>query len=171
MMDTFTGGSTMRLAIFLLAAGVAGAAVAQNDIYVCEDADGHKSYQSSADKGCKRLTTPLVSVPAARLPVGGANSRATEQRVAPTNFPRVDGETQRARDNDRRRILEDELRSEEDKLARLRTEYNNGTPERQGDERNFARYQERTQRLAEEVQRAESNVSSLRRELALLRQQ
>jgi universal stress protein E len=80
-------------------------------------------------------------------------------------------ETQRVRDTDRRRVLEDELRSEEDRLARLKAEFNNGEPERRGDERNFALYAERVQRLREDVARSESNVSALRRELALLRTQ
>lgn len=56
---------------------------------------------------------------------------------------RVDPAQQRARDNDARRILESELAREESALAVLRKDYSNGEPERRGDERNFARYQER----------------------------
>ena len=48
-----------------------------------------------------------------------------------------------SRDADRRAILEDELKSEQARLAGLRAEYNNGMPERRGDERNYAKYQER----------------------------
>jgi hypothetical protein len=75
------------------------------------------------------------------------------------------------RDSDRRRILEDELRTEEDRLAKLKSEYNNGEPERRGDERNYALYRDRVQRLQEDIGRSENNISSLRRELALLRTQ
>ena len=60
----------------------------------------------------------------------GAEGRALKEAVA-----RVEAETQRSRDADRRRILEDELRAEEERVARLREEFNNGEPERQGDER------------------------------------
>ena len=48
---------------------------------------------------------------------------------------RVDPAEQRARDSDARRILQDELQREEDRLAELKKEYNNGEPERQGNER------------------------------------
>lgn len=161
----------MKQLLMLVAATLAvPAALAQSDIFVCEDAEGRKTYQNTGiGKGCKRLDIqPLVSVPAPRLPA--ARAAEPPRRVVPANFPRVDEATQRARDSDRRRILEDELKAEQDKLDRLRAEFNHGEPERRGDERNFARYQERVARLREEIERAESNVASLQRELALTRQ-
>ncbi|MDL1860530.1 DUF4124 domain-containing protein [Betaproteobacteria bacterium PRO7] len=159
----------------LCTAGVPASALAQSDIFVCVDEQGRKTYQNvGAPKGCKKVDVqPILTVPAPKLPARPNSSpSANESRaVTPASFPRVDGETQRSRDNDRRRILEEELRVEQDKLTRLRAEYNNGEPERRGDEtRNFARYQERVQRLQEEIQRSENNVASLQRELALLRQ-
>lgn len=163
----------------LLSFGVAApwAAFAQSsDIYLCVDEQGNKSYQNvGTGKGCKRVDVgPVLSMPAPRLPAGrSAMQPAVEERasVSPASFPRVDRDTQRTRDSDRRRILEDELKAEEDRLARLRTEFNNGEPERRGDERNFALYQERIQRLREDIARVETNVGALRREIALLRTQ
>jgi hypothetical protein len=159
----------------LLSLLMLGPAFAQADIFLCTDDAGRKTFQNTgAGKGCKRLDVqPLVTVPAPRLPPVSANSNpvrpAVDQRAA-ASFPRVEAETQRARDGDRRRILEDEMNSEEDKLARLRTDFNNGQPERNGDEtRNYARYQERVARMQEDIQRSESNLAALRRELALLR--
>lgn len=155
----------------------ASAAQAQGDIVVCVDEQGRKTYTNAgAAKGCKRVDIqPLTTVPAPRLPPAATTTNpvrpAVDQRAA-ASFPRVEADTQRARDNDRRRILEDELKAEEDKLARLKTEFNNGEPERRGDEtRNFARYQERVARMSEDIQRSESNVNALRRELSLLRSQ
>ena len=152
----------------------AAPARAQGDIYECVDAQGRKSYTNAGDtKGCRRLNVqPLTTVPAPRLPAPsaapGGIRPAVDQRAA--GFPRVDGDAQRARDNDRRRILEDELKAEQERLARLRGEFNNGEPERRGDEtRNYARYQERVARMQEDIQRSESNVAALQRELALLR--
>lgn len=168
-----------RKVLFLMSmlcmAGVPASALAQSDIFVCVDEQGRKTYQNvGAPKGCKKVDVqPILTVPAPKLPArpNGGPSANESRAVTPASFPRVDGETQRSRDNDRRRILEEELRVERDKLARLRAEYNNGEPERRGDEtRNFARYQERVQRLQEEIQRSENNVASLQRELALLRQ-
>ena len=167
-----------RKALFVMTmlctAAVPASAAAQSEIFVCVDDQGHKTYQNfGAPKGCKKVDVqPILTVPAPRLPARSNGSpSANETRAAtPANFPRVDGETQRSRDNDRRRILEEELRAEQDKLARLRAEFNHGEPERRGDEtRNFARYQERVQRLLEEIQRSENNVASLQRELALMR--
>jgi hypothetical protein len=168
-----------RKALFLMSmlctAGVPASALGQSDIFVCVDEQGRKTYQNvGAPKGCKKVDVqPILTVPAPKLPArpNGSPSANESRAVTPASFPRVDGETQRSRDNDRRRILEEELRVEQDKLARLRAEYSNGEPERRGDEtRNFARYQERVQRLQEEIQRSENNVVSLQRELALLRQ-
>lgn len=152
------------------------AALAQSaDIFVCVDETGTKTFQNTGNvKGCKRLDTqPILTVPAPRLPARVGVQQAVVERatVSPASFPRVDAETQRTRDSDRRRILEDELRSEEEKLTRLKSEFNNGEPERRGDERNFALYRERTQRLADDIGRAEHNLTSLRRELSLLRTQ
>lgn len=160
--------------ILLLLALSAGAAHAQQgDIVVCVDESGRKTYTNTgATRGCKRVDVPpLTTVPAPRLPAAAAGNPvrpAVDQRTA-ASFPRVEAEIQRARDNDRRRILEDELKAEEEKLTRLRGEFNDGQPERHGDERNYARYQERVARMQEDIRRSESNVEALRRELSLLR--
>lgn len=163
---------------FLLCVGVAVSCAAQaqsSDIFMCVDEQGNKSFQNvGSGKGCKRVDVgPVLSVPATRQPARSSVQPAVEERasVSPASFPRVDRDTQRTRDSDRRRILEDELKAEEDRLARLRTEFNNGEPERRGDERNFALYQERIQRLREDIGRVETNVGALRREIALLRTQ
>jgi len=167
-----------RLALILVSTALAAASLAaqaqSSDIFLCMDADGNKTFQNvGAGKGCKRVDVgPVLSVPATRV-TQQARSPKDEERVtvSPANFPRVDRETQRTRDGDRKRVLEDELRAEEDKLVRLKSEFNNGEPERRGDERNFALYSERVQRLRDDVARAESNVNALRREIALLRTQ
>jgi len=147
------------------------AALANSDIFVCQDADGRKTYQNTgAGRGCRRLDIqPLLSVPAPRQQ---ATRASTDVRpISPASFPRVDSQTQRARDGDRRRILEDELGAEEAKLQALRGEYRNGAPERLASERGHAGYQERVAKMQAELQRTENNVASLKRELALLSRQ
>jgi hypothetical protein len=167
-----------RLALTLVSTALAAASFAvraqSSEIFMCLDAEGNKTFQNvGTGKGCKRMDVgPVLSVPAPRLPPQ-RTARDPEERVtvSPANFPRVDRETQRSRDGDRKRLLEDELKAEEEKLARLKTEYNSGEPERRGDERNFALYAERVQKLRDDLARAEGNVNALRREIALLRTQ
>jgi hypothetical protein len=147
------------------------AALANSDIFVCQDADGRKTYQNTGTgRGCTRLDIqPSLSVPAPRQQ---ATRASTDVRpISPASFPRVDSQTQRARDGDRRRILEDELGAEEAKLQALRNEYRNGAPERLASERGHAGYQERVAKMQAELQRTENNVASLKRELALLSRQ
>lgn len=162
------------LALIVLTTACAAASLAvraqPSDIFVCVDAEGNKTFQNiGSAKGCKRMDTgPLLTVPAMRVPQRASDDRIT---VSPASFPRVDRETQRSRDGERRRVLEEELRAEEDKLARLKAEFNNGEPERRSDERNFVLYAERVQRLRDDVARSEGNVNALKREIALLRTQ
>jgi len=83
---------------------------------------------------------------------------------------KIDPADQRARDSDARRILEGELKREEDRLATLKTEYNNGEPERRGDEKNYQKYQERTAELKAQIDRKTSDIAAIRRELDKLPQ-
>ena len=167
-----------RLGLTLVSTALAAASLAveaqSSEIFLCVDADGNKTFQNvGTGKGCKRMDVgPVLSVPAPRLPPQRATKESEDRvTVSPVNFPRVDRETQRSRDTDRKRVLEDELKAEDEKLTRLKSEYNSGEPERRGDERNFALYAERVQKLRDDVARAEGNVNALRREIALLRTQ
>jgi hypothetical protein len=166
-----------RLSSPLLLAGLLASAPAfaqSSEIFMCVDEQGNKSFQNvGSAKGCKRMDVgPVLSVPAPRQPAARAGAVAEPRATAsPASFPRVDRDTQKSRDSDRRRILEDELKTEEERHGRLRAEFNNGEPERRGDERNFALYQERIERLREDIARVENNVGALRREIALLRTQ
>ena len=61
------------------------------------------------------------------------------------------------------------MKSEEQKLANLKKEYNNGEPERQGDERNYAKYQERVASMKDDIARTEKNIEALKREIGNLK--
>lgn len=96
---------------------------------------------------------------------GGSRSTPT-----PAGFPKVDAETQRGRDDMRRKVLADELASEEKLLAEAKTSYANGAPVPLPEEQsNAAKYQERIGRLRQAVQLHERNVEALRKELASAR--
>jgi hypothetical protein len=81
---------------------------------------------------------------------------------------RVDPAAQRARDSDARQILEGELRTEETRLAAMQKEFNNGEPERQGNERNFQKYLDRVAEMRAAIARKEGDIAALRRELTKL---
>ncbi|MBL8330221.1 MAG: hypothetical protein JNJ71_15385 [Rubrivivax sp.] len=110
---------------------------------------------------------PAGEPPAASAPAPSA-APATPGGAARPAETRVDPAAQKARDTDSRRILESELRKEEEALAVLRREFNNGEPERRGDERNFAKYQERVAEMRAAITRKEADIAAIRRELAKL---
>jgi len=140
-------------------------AYAQADVYLCVDENGKKEYKNNgAVKGCKKVELQGITiVPAIAAPASSAPKKAAS---SPSDFPKVDEGTQKSRDSDRKQILQDELKSEEAKLANLKKEYNNGEPERRGDERNFAKYQERVANMKEEIGRSEKNIEALKREIS-----
>jgi hypothetical protein len=146
------------------------APLAQAQIYRCESPDGTPLFQNAPGKNCKPMDLPsLTTVPSVRLPASANAQRTTTANAAPSDFPRVDAAAQRSRDSDRRRILEDELGREQARLEEFRKEFNNGEPERLGNERNYQKYLDRVGRLKDDITRSESNVAALRRELESVR--
>ena len=153
------------LLVALLTATV-GYVQAQSDVYLCINDKGVKEYKNTGlTKGCKRVELPgITTVPApAKRP--DARPASTKSASSSSDFPKVDGDTQKARDSDRKQILLDEVKAEESKLAALKLEYNNGEPERQGNERNFVKYQERVAALKADIERTEKNIEALKREI------
>lgn len=124
---------------------------AGGSLYRCKSASGVPAYFNVP--GMEGTQTPRAS----------GSSKSTP---APANFPKVDAETQRTRDSMRRKVLGDELASEEKLLGEARTLYANGAPtplpEEQAD---AAKYQERIARLRQAVLLHERNVEALRKEL------
>ena len=96
-------------------------------------------------------------------PVAGASPAASRASDA-----RVEAGEQRSRDSDARKILDTELKREEAKLAELQKEFNNGEPERRGDERNYQKYLDRVEEMKAAIARKQSDVAALKRELAKL---
>ncbi len=125
------------------------------------------SVDEARDKGCRTIEGAPVTViqgPARPRP---ANGVASGPRPADS---RVDPASQRARDSDARRILADELRREEDRLAALQRDFKGGEPERGGDERNYQRFLDRVAEMKAAITRKESDIAALKRELSKLPQ-
>ena len=159
-------------ALALLAGGAWTAAGAQETVvYKCPGNlyTGTITAKEAADRGCKALEGASVTVIQSQPPAPRrAPAAAGEGSASRPADSKVDPAEQRARDSDKRRILETELRREEARLAALRLEYNNGQPERRGDEKNYQKYLDRTAELKAGIERSESDVAALRRELGKL---
>ena len=169
------------LASMLLVAASACAAAQDKPVYRCPGPPvlytDAVSPQEARDKGCRAIEgTPITIVPApARRPAVAAALATGGSASAPAlrggeGQGRIDPAEQRARDSDARRILVDELQREDERLANLRREFNNGEPERRGDERNYQRYIDRVGELRAAIARKESDVAAIRREIGKLAQ-
>ncbi len=135
--------------------------LAQAEIYKAVDADGHVTYSSTPIKGGKKLILePLPTM----MP----------QQV-PADFPRVDNQTQRGRDDTRRKILQDELNAEEKLLEEAKQNLTEGesNPEvfKGADSRtyrNVAKYEEKIKPLQDQVDLHKNNIEALKTELSKL---
>ena len=169
--------SCFLLRLLLLAGLAAHEARADSVIYKCVDQNGRVEFTDINKTGCKVLDLPgyiSAPAPAPRAAPAVTMRQGTGRPAAgavpnPAGFPRVDTATQRARDDDRRAILEDELQSEEHNLADLKRDFNTGEPERQGNEKNYANYQERVAQMRDDIGRSEKNIEALRREISNIR--
>lgn len=138
------------------------------EIYKAVDADGHVTYSSTPIKGGKKIILePLPTmVPPAR----------TRSAASPEDFPRVDGETQKGRDDTRRKILQDELMTEEKLLDEARQKLKEGeaAPDvYRGQDgrtyRNVAKYEEKIKTLNDQVEMHQKNIEALNTELSKLK--
>lgn len=123
------------------------------------------SAKEAAEKGCRTIEGTPITVVASPRPRSGAPVADTPR--APGEG-KIDAGQQKQRDNERRRVLETELRTTEERLAAARTEFNNGQGERRADERNYQKYLDRMATLKDEIARLEGDVQALRREIAKL---
>ena len=171
---------TVRSRLAFAACVVAGFAACPPSVYAqvyrCDSPNGVPVYQgTSKGTNCQQVDLqPLTTIPAPKGPASKASGAAASSgsptaRSSQEGFPKVDGAAQRARDDDRRRILEDELQKEQARLDELKAEYKDGEPDRLGNERNYQRYLDRVARLEEDIARTETNIASLRRELTTIR--
>ena len=117
------------------------------------------SAKEAKDKGCKTIEgAPITIVQSVKPRPAAASSGPAGTRIDPND--------QRARDNDARRILEAELKREEDRLGGMKTDYNNGQPERQGNEKNYQKYLDRVADMKSAIGRKEGDIEALKREIA-----
>jgi len=156
------------LASLLLATGFA--AQAQGTVYRCPGPPvlytDALSAKEAHDKGCRTIEgTPITIVQTAKPRPTGSAPAAEGAR---NGEGRVDAGQQRVRDDERRRVLQTELRQAEERLAAAQKDFNNGQGERRGDERNYQRYLDRMAELKDNIARYEADVQALKREISKL---
>ncbi len=98
----------------------------------------------------------------------GRRRRAEDAHAG--GIPRVDGETQKVRDDMRRKVLAEELASEQKLLAEARAAYADGAPPPLPEERTDAeKYRVRIGKLKQTVTVHERNIEALKKEIALVK--
>jgi len=145
--------------------GVAAPASAQGSVCKYVYADGNIVFTNvTPDKGLRKLSC-LNSEE-----IGKKSASPARTMPTPAGFPRVDADTQRGRDDVRRRVLSEELAAEEKLLTEARTSYANGAPVPLPEEQaNAERYRDRIGRLRQAVQLHERNIDALKKELGTTR--
>jgi hypothetical protein len=138
----------------------------QGTVWKCMEADGRAHYtnikKETEGKQCTVVTKEVSVVPP-------PPSRSAAAEKAPAGFPRVDRDAQKARDESRRRILEDELTAEEKGLIDAKAKLAAQEAVRYGDEKNYQRVLDRLKPFQDAVERHERNIAALKKELAGLR--
>ena len=149
----------------LLLLGLCTSAQAQDRIYRCGNAYTNTVTEAQA-KNCKLVEGANVTVVQGTRPA----QRQASAQVSPASAgPRVNTQEQQSRDSDARLILQAELKKAEARQAELLKEYNNGEPDKRGDEaRNHQRYLDRVPELKASLARNESDMAGIRRELGRL---
>lgn len=153
----------MKAAFWILFSTVISCS-AHAEIYKIIDAEGKVTYSNVPTKGAQRLNLEPLSTISPNKSPGAPRGAAT-----PANFPRVDNEIQRKRDEMRRKLLGDELAAELKLLADARLALSDGEGVRLGNERNYQKYLDRIQKLKDDVVLHEKNVAALQKELANLK--
>lgn len=126
---------------------------AQGQVYKCPDASGRPTYtnvkRDTVGKNCTLVVKEVQVMPS--VPARQKSSTATD------------------RNSDRRKILESELQNEQQLLADARQKLAEQESIRAGDERNYARVQERLKPYQEAIDQHSKNIEQLRDELGRLR--
>ena len=133
------------------------------DVYKCVDDDGHVTYTNTKPSSKAKCSALSRDQRVSTVPGRAAST------PSPAGFPKVDGDTQKARDNDRRKILDQELATEQKNLDQAKKELAEQEAVRTGDERNYQRVIERLQPFKDKVALHERNLEALKKEIGNLR--
>jgi hypothetical protein len=138
--------------------------VQADTLYKCSDSDGHTTY-TNQKTGAKNCTILSQDKPVSTF----APPKSRASTPTPENFPKVSAESQKSRDSDRKKILNDELAAEQRNLEEAKRALAEQEGIREGGERNYQRVLDRLKPYQDSVQLHERNVEALQKELGNLR--
>ena len=132
----------------ILVSLILAALTAQADIYKYTDENGVVNYTNMPSrlpaKAERIAREPGASAAVSPAAPDGSGKTSTP---SPANFPRVDGSTQRKRDDTRRQILAGEVLNEQKALEEAKQALVAGQEVRNGNERNYQKYLDRVKAL------------------------
>ena len=133
-------------------------------IYRCTDANGGMLISNTrVDKSCKAV----VGVPDSTIPAPKGKPSGAAANPTPGGFPRVQEDTQKARDMDRRHILEQELAGEQRSLEQARRELSEQQARRPNESSGTTL--DRVQPYRDRVAQHERNIVAIQKEISGLR--
>jgi hypothetical protein len=148
-----------------------------NAVYRCIGDDGVPTYTNNIVglKNCQTVSgVSVTTIPAFKPPptppVVATNTAPTSTRsaVGASDFPRVDNELQRQRDETGRRpILERELRDREERCAATKKDLNGGPVRVPGE--SDSGFANRVAAMQTQVERCAADIAAIKRELAALK--
>lgn len=146
------------------------------EIYKHVDADGRITYSNVKIKNAKKLDLEPADTNFGNTPKPANKNSDGAKSSTPSDFPKVDSNTQNQRDAKRKDILKSELASEKQALERAKQAYTEGesNPEvyqvknangSTSTFRNVPKYQEKMKALQAEVDAHQRNIDLLTKEL------
>jgi Domain of unknown function (DUF4124) len=159
-----------RLVVFLALALLQSVAWAETCKYL--DSEGRVIYSNTPNSPPKGATKVKCFEDPSPKPAP-ANARNSDAKPTSSDskakLPRVSEDTQKSRDDERRRILEQEIADETKQLAQAKEQLASQEAVRSGNERNYERFLERVQPYRDAVATHERNLEAIRREIANLK--
>jgi len=150
-------------AVFLLLGLLQPVAWAETCKYT--DSEGRVIYSNTPNNPPKGATkVKCFEDPAPKPAPAGARNPEAKAKT-----PRVSEDTQKLRDDERRRILEQEIADETKQLALAKEQLAAQESVRNGNERNYERFLERVQPYRDAVAAHERNIEAIKLEISNLK--
>lgn len=143
-----------------------------NTVFLCHQGKEVIYTNTRLNPACQSITLnppKAMKAPpkiAGQMPGKTPNPAPNVASVNPSGLPSISASAQKERDTDRRRILEDELSSEQKSLDLAKKELAQQATRAAGSEKNYQKRVEALQPFKEKVALHERNVSALNKEIS-----